>query len=117
MLSAHVGSCALSTGLTLSIGSAAIVRQALDEMTSVGERVIREQLTFSDSALRNGSNVATERMILEAWRDYYVGALARVGEIWAVARPADWDATIRARQERMRRAAATGIRALELRPD
>ena len=112
---AHVGSCALSTGLSLAIGSTAIVRQALDEVTTVAERAIRAQLALSDSALGSGSDIARERTVIEAWRDYYVTALTRVGDIAAVAPATGWDAAVRSRQERIRSLANSGMLVLRVR--
>lgn len=112
---AHVGSCALSTGLSLAIGSSAIVRASLDEVTTVAERTIRAQLALSDSALGSGSDLAKERTVIETWRDYYVAALSRVGEIAAVAPTTGWDAAVRSRQERIRKLADSGVSALRAR--
>ncbi len=112
---AHVGSCALSTGLSLAIGSSAIVRQSLEEMSSVAERTIRAQLVLSDSALAAGSDLAKERAVIETWRDYYVTALARVADIAAVAPASGWDALVRTRQERIRSLANSGVAGLRAR--
>lgn len=110
---AHVGSCALSTGLALSIGSAAIVRQAADELTDVAVRVIGEQVALSDSALKAGSDVAKERTVIETWRDYYVAAIERTIDIAAVPPATGWAESVRRRQDRVRKAATAGIAALE----
>ena len=50
-------------------------------------------------------------MILDAWRDYYVAALARIPDIAARTPPAD--ALVNAAQERVRRAATAGVAKLK----
>ncbi|MEO7520436.1 MAG: M28 family peptidase, partial [Gemmatimonas sp.] len=78
---ANVGSCALTTGLMLAVGSTKVARNAIDELTRVAERTIATQAVLSDSALRAGSNAAKEQLVIATWRDFYVGALARVPDI------------------------------------
>ena len=105
---ANVGSCALTTGLMLTVGSAEIARNALDELARVAETTIAQQAVLSDSALRAGSDAAKERTVIETWRDFYVGALAKVSDIAIT--PASLSASVTAAQQRVRRA---GNRALQ----
>jgi hypothetical protein len=107
---ANVGSCALTTGLLLVAGSNEIARAALDELAQVAERTIGAQSVLSDSAARAGSDPATERLVIETWRDYYVAALSRVPDI--ALSPTGLGPAIAAAQSRVRRAAE---RALEKR--
>ena len=78
---ANVGSCALTTGLLLASGSAEVARFALNELAQVAESAIKTQATLSDSARKNGSALATERKVIQTWRDYYVDAIAKVTDI------------------------------------
>ena len=105
---ANVGSCALTTGLLLAAGSNEIARAALDELVTVAERTIRTQAVLSDSASRAGSDRATERQVIETWRDYYLQAIASITDI--AAGPVDLRAAVAAAGERVRRAAASALR-------
>jgi aminopeptidase YwaD len=105
---ANVGSCALTTGLMLTVGSAEIARNALDELARVAESAIAAQAVLSDSALRAGSDAAKEKLVIETWRDFYLGALARVPDIAIT--PASLSESVSAAQERVKRA---GNRALQ----
>lgn len=103
----NVGNCALSTGLALTMGSKAITKAALDELANVAIRELRTQAALSDSARKSGSTTAAERTVLEAWRDYYVAALAKITDIALV--PAGWDADIATAQARVRAAATQAL--------
>lgn len=97
---ANVGACALSTGLLLTEGSAAIAKAALAELTQVAERALATQAQLSRDAIAKGAAVADEQHVLEVWRDYYVAAIARITDI-AVG-PIDLTAGITAAQQRVR---------------
>ena len=99
---ANVGVCALSTGLLLTDGSAAITKAALEEFTQVAERTLAAQAQLSRDTIAKGAKVADEQHVLEVWRDYYVAAIARITDI-AVG-PIDLAADIAKAQERVRRA-------------
>ncbi|WP_411278587.1 M28 family peptidase [Gemmatimonas sp.] len=99
----NVGSCALTTGLLLADGSRAVVLAALDELTRAAEKELATQKSLGRDTLSRGSNVETERHIIDVWRDFYVGAIDRIPEI-AVG-PIDLSVAIRAAKQRVRKAA------------
>ena len=105
---ANVGSCALSTGLLLAQGSPDVARAALDELAGVAERALATQAALSDSAMRAGSSAASERLVIETWRDYYLGALARVPDL--ALSPDAIAPMLSAAQARVRRAADQALR-------
>lgn len=77
----NVGNCALTTGLLLTAGSDAVAGSALTELVGVATQELRTQAALSRAAIAKGGDVAAERKILEAWRDYYVAALPTVQEL------------------------------------
>lgn len=99
----NVGNCALSIGLLLTSGSREITKAALTELAGVAVRELRTQGALSAKAIQGGSTPAAERTILEAWRDYYLAAIAKVPEISVDG--GDWSADVSAAQEQVRRAA------------
>lgn len=101
---ANVGNCALVTGLLLTSGDRAVTTAMMGELTGTAERVLAEQGALADSARRAGSTPAAERETLESWRDFYLGALARVPDVDL--RPATLAAEVARLQERVRAAAA-----------
>ena len=96
----NVGNCALTTGLLLASGTSAIATAALDELGRVAEFELRAQGALSVAALKSGSDIVKERLILETWRDYYVAALAKIVDIDTSAAPID--AAVSASQLRIR---------------
>ena len=100
----HVGNCALTTGLLLAQGTAAVTQAALAELTLVAEAELTAQGAMSAKAVRDGGDKTKEQLIIDTWRDYYVGALAHVSDIATTATAVD--ANVRVAQERVRRAAA-----------
>ncbi len=106
----NVGNCALTTGLLLTDGRPAVAAVALDELTQVALRELDVQGKLSAQALGSGSTVVEQRTILEAWRDYYVAAIALIPEMSAV--PADLAAAIAAAQASVRERADAMIGAL-----
>jgi hypothetical protein len=104
---ANVGSCALTTGLLLAGGSNDIAAAAIDELAEVAERAIATQAALSDSATRAGSSRATERTVIETWRDYYAAALSRVPEIAVT--PAGLAPSVERARTRVRRAAERAL--------
>lgn len=99
----HVGACALSTGLLLVEGSRAIALGALDELTRAAERELRTQQALGRDTLARGGNPATERHIIDVWRDYYLGAIDRIPEI--VVGPVDLTTALAAARQRVTAAA------------
>ena len=87
------------------------LKAALDELVGVAERELATQSTLSLAAIKGGSDATKEQVILDAWRDYYVAALARIPDIAARTPPAD--ALVNAAQERVRRAATAGVAKLK----
>ena len=77
----NVGACALTTGLLLTEGTPAIARAALHELAATAERTLRTQAALSRDTLTRGGSREHEGRILTAWRDYYLGALAKVSEM------------------------------------
>ena len=107
----NVGNCALTTGLLLTDGSPAVTQAALDELAGVAERELATQAALSFAAIKGGSDATKEQVILDAWRDYYIAALARIPDI--AARTAPTDALVSAAQERVRRAAIAALAKLK----
>jgi hypothetical protein len=81
---ANVGNCALTTGLLLTSGGPDISGALVSELTVVAERALATQAALSRDTLARGGQLAHERMILETWRDYYIGAVARTTEVGPV---------------------------------
>lgn len=79
----HVGNCALSTALILtSANRPQYARAVLDELAGIAERRLDAEGALSRAALAKApGNSTLQRTILEAWRDYYVGGLAKVPEM------------------------------------
>ena len=100
----NVGNCALSIGLLLTAGTSAITRAAASELANVAIRELRTQGELSTKAIQGGATVASERTIIEAWRDYYLAALAKTPEMSV--NSSGFGADIAAAQERVRRVAA-----------
>ena len=100
---ANVGNCALNTGLLLTAGTSGVTKAALTELADVAVRELRTQGDLSAKAIQSGSTAAAERVIIEAWRDYYVAALTKIPDMAIDA--AGFDAAIAAAQERVRRVA------------
>jgi hypothetical protein len=65
----------------LESGHATIGMAAVGELLEVAKRELATQGALSREAIAKGGEAATERMILEAWRDYYVAALPTLREI------------------------------------
>jgi len=99
----NVGNCALTIGLLLADGSPAVVRAALEELTVVAERELATQGALSAASLRGDGDRTKERLILDTWRDYYIGAIDRIVEI-AVG-PVAIDRELEAARVRVRAAA------------
>ena len=99
---ANVGACALTTGLLLTDGSAAVARAALAELVTVAERAMAAQGQLSHASVVKGAAVDAEQHVLEVWRDYYIAAIAKITDL-AVG-PVDLASDITAAQERVRRA-------------
>ncbi len=104
---ANVGNCALNTGLLLATGGSEIASSALEEITEVAIKALAYQSGLSVDTLGRGGSVETERAILETWRDFYIGALAKVTEIGDVT-----SQRIATAQQRVRAASELGIAAL-----
>jgi Zn-dependent M28 family amino/carboxypeptidase len=99
---ANVGACALTTGLFLTDGSAAIVKGALEELTRTAEATLATQGKLSRDTVARGATVATEQHVLDVWRDYYLAAIDRISDI-AVG-PVDVATEVAVAKERVRRA-------------
>lgn len=100
----HVGNCALASSLILTSGHHPEYAMAvLDEYAGIAERRLDAEGRLSRAALPT-SSVDSQRVILEAWRDYFVGALAKVPEVTLP--HLDLEAEVAAAQDRVRRKAA-----------
>lgn len=77
----NVGNCALTTGLLLTSGAASVGVAAVTELVRVATGELATQGALSRAAIAKGGDAATERMILSAWRDYYVAALPTLREL------------------------------------
>ncbi|HEX3927124.1 MAG TPA: M28 family peptidase [Gemmatimonadales bacterium] len=98
----HVGNCALATSLILTASDhPAYVRAAISELAGIAERRLDAEAVISrDTLQRPGADVAKERTILGAWRDYYVAAIAKIPEM---ALPAgDFSAAVAAAQAQVK---------------
>ncbi len=104
----NVGNCALNTGLLLTAGTPGVAKAALTELADVAVRELRTQSDLSAKAIQSGATAAAERIIIEAWRDYYVIALTKIPEMALNA--AGFGAGIAAAQARVRRAATEALR-------
>jgi hypothetical protein len=96
----NVGACALSTGLLLVDGSAAVTKAALSELTAVAVQALTTQGQLSRDTVAKGATASAEQHVLDVWRDYYLAAVAKIGDI-AVG-PLDLSADITRAQERIR---------------
>ena len=77
----HVGNCALSTALILTAGKhPEYARAVLSELAGIAERRLDAEGKLSREALPT-SSADSQRVILGAWRDYFIGALAKVPEM------------------------------------
>ncbi|WP_309671289.1 M28 family peptidase [Gemmatimonas sp.] len=103
----NVGSCALTTGLLLADGSRPVVLAALEELTRAAEKELATQKALGRETLSRGGKVETERHIIDAWRDFYLGAVDRIPDI-AVG-PIEIGVALSASKERVRKAALYGF--------
>ena len=103
----NVGSCALTTGLLLTDGSRPVVLAALEELTRAAEKELATQKVLGRDTLSRGGTVETERHIIDAWRDFYLGAIDRIPDI-AVG-PIELGVALSAAKERVRKAALYGF--------
>ena len=100
----NVGNCALTTGLLLATGSRDVTLAALEELTRVAETTLQTQGTLSRDTLARGAKIDGERLIIDTWRNYYLGAIDHVVDI--AARPMSVAAKLKSARERVRKAAA-----------
>lgn len=102
----HVGNCALATSLILTAANhPEYARAAIAELAAIAVRRLDAEGKLSrDALLRPDADVAKERTIIEAWRDYYVSALAKVPEMTLP--HVELTAEIAAAQDRVTRNAA-----------
>ncbi len=126
----HVGNCALATSLILTAGNKPeYARAAINEMAGIAERRLQAEGKLSRAALAtvsdpigripespeagdaNKPDLATQTMILEAWRDYYVGAIAKIPEMTLP--HLDLTAEVAAAQAQVRNAAAKVVATLK----
>jgi hypothetical protein len=79
----HVGNCALATSLILTAANhPEYARATLTELAGIAERRLDAEGRLSLDALsRPGADSAMQRTVINAWRDYYIAALARVPEM------------------------------------
>ncbi len=108
---ANVGNCALTAGLLMVDGRPAVAEGALRELQRVGERELATQLQMSrDTIIFHGANRAREQVVLEAWGDFYVEAIARIPDL--VVGPSGIALTVRQAQDAMKRRTDFVVKAL-----
>ena len=108
----NVGNCALATSLILTAANhPEYARATLSELAGIAERRLEAEGVLSREALqRTDGDSAQQRTIIEAWRDYYVAALAKVPEMTIP--HTDLLPEVRAAQDRVERKAAQVLFAL-----
>ena len=124
----HVGNCALATSLILTAANKpAYARAAIAEMAGIAERRLAVEGSLSraalaqaadpvgripeDTAKRAATTSSTEQVtILEAWRDYYLGAIAKIPEMTLP--HLDLTAEVAAGQARVNKMAAEVLKTL-----
>jgi hypothetical protein len=89
--------------LLLTEGTPAIARAALEEQATTAERALRTQAALSRDTLARGGAREHEQHILDVWRDYYLGAIARIPEM--VVGPVDLRVAVVAARARVERVA------------
>jgi len=77
----NVGVTALTTALTLASADAATALQMIDEVREAASARLRTETALSLAAIRDGGDAAAENVILQAWADWYDGALLSTGDI------------------------------------
>lgn len=77
----NVGVTALTTALALASADAATAVQMIDEVREAATARLRAETALSLSAIRDGGDSAAEKVILQAWADWYDGALLSTGDI------------------------------------
>jgi len=87
----------------LADGSRPVVLAALEELTRAAEKELATQKALGRDTLSRGGNAETERHIIDVWRDFYLGAIARIPDI-AVG-PIDVTAALTAARQRVTAAA------------
>lgn len=80
---ANVGNCALSTSLILTAGDKpAYARAAITEMAAIAERRIKAEAVLSKAViLAHPDSASLQVTIITAWRDFYLGAIAKIPEM------------------------------------
>ncbi|MEO5826079.1 MAG: M28 family peptidase [Gemmatimonadales bacterium] len=108
---ANVGNCALTAGLLMVDGRPAVAEGVLRELQLVGERELATQLRISrDTITFHRADRAREQVILEAWGDFYVEAIARVTDL--VVGPSSIPLAVRKAQDAMKRRTDFVVKAL-----
>lgn len=109
---ANVGNCALSTSLILTAADQPeYARAAITEMAAIAERRIRAEGVLSKAVVAATPDSAAEQVtIITAWRDYYLGAIAKIPEMTLP--HLDLTAEVTAGQARVQQAAAVVLERL-----
>lgn len=108
---ANVGNCALTAGLLMVEGTPAVAEGVLRELQGAGERELATQLRMSrDTINAHGADRAHEQVVLEAWGDFYVEAIARVPDM--VVGPSGIALKVRRAQDAMKRRTDFVVKAL-----
>lgn len=77
----NVGVTALTTALTLASADAATAGQLVAEVRDAAIARLRAETALSLAAIRDGGSLDSENEILQAWADWYDGALLSTGDI------------------------------------
>jgi len=77
----NVGVAALVSAITLTSADGAATRDLVTQIEADGRARLDREAALSVQAVRQGKPAAHEREILQAWKDWYVGAIAAMRDI------------------------------------
>ncbi len=99
----NVGACALVTALTLTTANEQTIRQTAQLLAKAAKIRLEAEFMLSQSAIQNGKTREGERLILEAWRDYYMNSTEKLTDMLSVPPSLATRRYIKAAQETIRR--------------
>lgn len=77
----HVGVSALATALLLTQANERTARALIQDITANAVKRLDDEGALSKAQVQQGGNAATEKHILEVWRDWYLAALDTTKDI------------------------------------
>jgi hypothetical protein len=101
--------CALLSALVLTTADGPTARGLVAEIERAALQRFQTELSLSRAAIRTGGDPAQEAAILQAWADYYDGALGRLDEIEVGGSSAKTVQAIGAARARVRSAGAASL--------